>query len=138
MVGFLNLVRLLRKIILLENSSRLWSSTVKIPDTGLAGFGEAYFSKIREDCVKAWKRHREMILNLVVPFGEIRFVIYDDRFESQVIGNYFSVNLSIQNYQRQTVPPMARMGFQGVGDDLNFLLNIAVFPMILERLKGLI
>ena len=43
-------------------------------DEGFAGFGEAYFSSIQSETVKAWKRHREMILNLVVPFGEIGFV----------------------------------------------------------------
>jgi dTDP-4-dehydrorhamnose 3,5-epimerase len=100
----------------------------KISDAGLAGFGEAYFSKIRQNGVKAWKRHSEMTLNLVVPVGEIRFVLYDDRLESPACEKFFSVNLSLQNYQRLTVPPMIWMGFQGIGNDLNLLLNIASIP----------
>jgi len=100
----------------------------KIFDEGLVGFGEAYFSKIRQDSVKAWKRHRKMTLNLVVPVGEIKFILYDDRFESPTAGKFFSVNLSLQNYQRLTVPPMVWMGFQGVGDNVNLLLNIASIP----------
>ena len=114
------------KVIALEEGDVLHAA--KISDAGITGFGEAYFSKIRQGSVKAWKRHREMTLNVVVPVGEIRFVLYDDRPESSACGIFFSVNLSLQNYQRLTVPPMIWMGFQGLGDDLNLLLNIASIP----------
>ena len=114
------------KIIALEVGDVLHGA--KISDAGLVGFGEAYFSKIKQGKIKAWKRHREMTLNVVVPVGEIRFVLYDDRTESPARGKFFSVNLSLQNYQRLTIPPMIWMGFKGIGDDLNLLLNIASIP----------
>ncbi len=47
---------------------------LKCTDTGFQGFGEAYFSMAEAGAVKAWKLHRRMTLNLVVPVGEVRFV----------------------------------------------------------------
>ena len=52
---------------------------MKESSTGYAGFGEAYFSQVDKGAIKAWKRHKKMTLNLVVPVGEIRFVFFDDR-----------------------------------------------------------
>lgn len=101
---------------------------MKRTDASFYGFGEVYFSTVNKGQVKAWKRHREMTLNLVVPCGEIKFVLYDDRTESSTCGNYFDVVLSRGNYQRLTVPPMIWTGFMGIGDGLNMLLNIASIP----------
>ena len=58
-----------------------------------------------------------MILNLVVPIGEIKFVVYDGR-------DFFSVNLSKKNYQRLTIKPNLWLAFQGLSDQ-NILLNLA-------------
>ena len=55
---------------------------MKNSDEGYNGFGEAYFSNIEPKAIKAWKRHKEMTLNLIVSIGTIRFVIYDDRKDS--------------------------------------------------------
>ena len=55
---------------------------VKHSDVDFFGFGEAYFSWIKPGAVKAWKRHREMSLNLIVPLGEIRFVFHDTEEKS--------------------------------------------------------
>ena len=78
--------------------------------------------------MKAWKRHRRMTLNLVVPCGEIKFVLFDDRHNSPTCGELFEITLSRRNYQRLTVPPMVWMGFKGMDDDVNMLLNIADMP----------
>ena len=48
---------------------------MKYSDKGFTGFGEAYFSTIEPGIIKAWKRHRKMTLNLIVPFGAIRFTV---------------------------------------------------------------
>lgn len=101
---------------------------MKRTDASFCGFGEVYFSTVNKGQVKAWKRHREMTLNLVAPCGEIKFVLYDDRTESSTFGKIFEVVLSRGNYQRLTVPPMIWTGFIGMGDGLNMLLNIASIP----------
>lgn len=101
---------------------------LKATDAGFAGFGEAYFSTIDSRVVKAWKRHREMTLNLVVPVGAIRFVIHDDRDGSPTRGVFDQVVLSRSNYCRLTIPPMLWMGFQGVAKSESILLNVASIP----------
>jgi len=98
---------------------------MKASDKGFFGFGEAYFSIIKPGAIKAWKRHREMTLNLIVPLGAIRFVIYDDRKSSASNGVFQEVILSRKNYCRLTIPPMLWTGFQCVDENKSFLLNIA-------------
>ena len=50
---------------------------IKNQDKTFSGFGEAYFSLVNNGVVKGWKRHTKMIMNLVVPIGEIQFVYVD-------------------------------------------------------------
>jgi len=92
-------------------------------DLEFSGFGEAYFSEIQPNRVKAWKRHRRMTLNLIVPNGEIRFILFDDRPNSE--SQFQEVKLSKKNYYRLTVPPMIWVGFQGLSNINSMLLNIA-------------
>lgn len=101
---------------------------LKATEPEFAGFGEAYFSTVKKGAIKAWKRHRVMTLNLVVPCGEIKFVLYDDRKNSSTCGEIFEIVLSRSNYQRLTVPPMIWMGFKGLGNGLNMLLNVSSIP----------
>jgi dTDP-4-dehydrorhamnose 3,5-epimerase len=98
---------------------------MRASDPGYANFGEAYFSTIEYKAIKGWKRHRDMTLNLVVPRGAIRFVIYDDRSDSLSHGVFQEVTLSQQHYCRLTVPPNLWMGFQGASVQSSLLLNIA-------------
>ena len=96
---------------------------MKVDDLGYMNFGEAYFSIINSFKIKAWKRHREMTLNLVVPFGKVKFVLFDDREGKRGIFQEFII--SKDNYCRLTIPPMVWMGFQGLSLDNSMLLNIA-------------
>ena len=96
---------------------------MKGSSAGFSGFGEAYFSQIDKGAVKAWKRHKKMVLNLIVPVGKIRFVLFDDREVSN--SQFQEVTLSKDNYCRLTVPPMIWMGFQGISASGAMLLNIA-------------
>ena len=95
---------------------------MKQSDSGYVGFGEAYFSQVSHGAIKAWKRHREMTLNLLVPVGEVRFVLHDDREGSNV---FQELVLSTSNYCRLTVPPMVWVGFQGLSSEGSVVLNIA-------------
>lgn len=92
---------------------------------GFKGFGEAYFSTVKQGRKKGWKRHHAMTLNLVVPVGAVRFVLFDDRKESSTVGQIQTVDLSRQNYRRLTVSPGIWMGFMGLGEGINLVLNLA-------------
>ena len=98
---------------------------MKKSDEGFTGFGEVYFSMVKQGEIKGWNRHKIMVLNLVVPMGEVTFVIYDDREESRTIGRFFTVTLSQENYQRLTVSPGLWMAFKGNNSNLNLILNVA-------------
>ena len=91
---------------------------MKKSDTGFNGFGEAYFSTINKGEIKGWKKHTKMTLNLIVPIGEIEFILYNEK-----IKEFFSIVLSKKNYQRLTVKPGLWMAFRGLGE-YNMLLNI--------------
>ncbi len=86
---------------------------------GYVGFGEVYISHVLYRSVKAWKLHREMTLNLVVPEGAVKFVFFDGDGNSrvEVIGE--------ESYKRLTVPPGIWFGFQGLAQKRSLVLNIA-------------
>lgn len=98
---------------------------MKRSGAGYAGFGEAYFSTVHDKVIKGWKRHRRATLNLVVPVGAVRFVIYDDRPDSATKGSFDDLILGGETHVRLTVPPGLWMAFQGRSEGLNLLLNIA-------------
>jgi len=97
---------------------------MKKSDVGYTGFGEAYFSTIHKDEIKGWKKHTQMTLNLVVPVGEIEFVMHDDREDSLSKGEFLSAILGIDTYQRLTVAPNVWVAFRGL-KETNLLLNVA-------------
>ena len=113
---------------------------MKKSDAGFSGFGEAYFSTINFEDIKPWKKHLEMTLNFVVPMGEIRFVIFDDREGSPTKNNFFDVTLGKNNYQRITIPPGVWVAFSGIDSEFNLLLNLANLehdPAEVERKENL-
>jgi dTDP-4-dehydrorhamnose 3,5-epimerase len=101
---------------------------LKSIENTFAGFGEAYFSTVEKDAVKGWKKHHQMTLNLIVPAGEILFVLYDAREKSPTQDMLQEIKLSVNNYQRLTVPPGVWMAFKGLNSSVNMLLNIASIP----------
>ena len=92
---------------------------MKKSDIGFDGFGEAYFSTINQNDIKGWKKHTKMTLNIIVPVGNIEFVVYDEKTKE-----FFSTKLSHNNYQRLTVKSGLWMAFKGL-DKYNMLLNLA-------------
>ena len=96
---------------------------MKASDESFYGFGEAYFSCIKLGQIKGWKRHHNMMLNIIVPVGEIQFVMFDDRNSNEE--RFQEVVLSINNYCRLTIPPMVWMAFKGLSSECSILLNIA-------------
>ena len=98
---------------------------IKSSDNDYDGFGEAYFSIVNEGEIKGWKKHSMMHMNLIVPVGTVRFVIYDSRKESKTYKIFNDISIGIDNYTRLTVPPNLWFAFQGVESGLNLLMNIA-------------
>ena len=98
---------------------------MKKSDEGFEGFGEAYFSTINKNEIKGWKKHLKMTMNIIVPIGEVSFVLFDDRENSNSVNNFFSIKLSPSNYYRLTLPVGIWHAFKGHNHDLNLILNVA-------------
>ena len=99
---------------------------MKQSDPGYAGFGEAYFSWVSIDSVKAWKRHTQMTMNVVVPVGKVRFVFRS--VNSDDVEEFRVEEIGEDHYVRLTVPPGVWFGFQGVGKPQSLVMNIASIP----------
>ena len=96
------------------------------PDTpSFKDFGEAYFSKVAVGAVKAWKRHNRMTMNLTVPMGRVRFVLYDDRPDSPTKGEVQVVEIGADNHSLLSVEPGIWNGFTAVGDVPALIANMA-------------
>ena len=97
-------------------------------DNGFSQFGEIYFSFIKKNSIKAWKIHKEMTLNIIVPVGSIQFNFIDLRENSKTFKERFELLLSEEHYSRVTIPPKICFDFKGIGDGINMLANIANIP----------
>tara|TARA_B100000989_G_scaffold291544_1_gene266132 strand:- start:614 stop:1042 length:429 start_codon:yes stop_codon:yes gene_type:complete len=83
-------------------------------------FGEAYFSWIKPQSIKGWKKHNKMTMNLVVPVGNVKFVFFNSSLD--IKKEYI---IGVDNYVRITVPPKIWFGFKGLGQENNLVLNIS-------------
>jgi len=101
------------------------------------GFGEVYFSCVYPGAIKGWHIHKRMILNYAVPFGNIKFVLYDDRADSTTRGTIQEIFMGPDNYCLVTVPPYIWNGFKGMGMEAAIVANCASIthdPEEIERL----
>ncbi|MDB4794891.1 dTDP-4-dehydrorhamnose 3,5-epimerase family protein, partial [bacterium] len=88
-------------------------------------FGEIYFSCTHPGVIKAWHLHKKMTLNYAVIFGELKFVLYDDRKYSPTKGVVQEIFISPENYYLVTVPPLIWNGFKVVGTKSTIVANCA-------------
>lgn len=105
--------------LVIENANGNIYRAIREDETSFKAFGEAYSSLIFYKSIKAWKKHKLMTLNLVVPVGMVGFVFTDGSgiFEYEAIGE--------ENYKRLTVPPGCWFGFKGLSKKANLVLNIS-------------
>jgi len=93
---------------------------LKASENEFHGFKEAYFSTIKRNKIKAWKRHLLMTMNLIIPVGKVQFNFYDNNknlLKNTIVGE--------DNYCRITVPPMIWFGFKGLSSHTSYILNIS-------------
>ena len=93
---------------------------LKASEDEFHGFKEAYFSTIKKNKIKAWKRHLLMTMNLIIPIGRVQFNFYDENknlLKNTIVGE--------DNYCRITVPPMIWFGFKGLSSHTSYILNIS-------------
>lgn len=118
------------KGLIISELNRIYNSkgdilhALKKSDSSFNNFGEAYFSFVKYNQIKGWKKHTKMTMNLIVPVGEIKFVLYDDRYKKSD-PNIKEVTIGQSNYKRLTIPPNIYVSFKGISKNINLILNIA-------------
>lgn len=101
-------------------------------------FGEVYFSLINENVVKGWKWHKILYQNFCVPHGEIKFVIYDNRFDSITKGNIQEIVLDNKGkYNLLSMPSGLWYSFKCLSSDYAVLANFTDFPHSPEESQSL-
>lgn len=88
-------------------------------------FGEAYFSMTKFNEIKGWKTHLEATVNLIVPYGKMRFVIYDgDKAGKGKFEEYVLSPDSDDTYLRITMKPNLWFAHRGEANTDSLLLVI--------------
>ena len=98
-----NVVRFLRK----KEMKKKWK------------FGEAYFSKIKFERVKAWKYHVKATVNLTVLVGKVKFVFYSQQFKS-----FKTIIMEEKRNARLTIPPKSWFGFKGISKTESIIISL--------------
>ena len=80
-------------------------------------FGEIYFSEVNYKMIKGWKLHKQMQMNICVPAGEVKFVLFCDEKFNEIIMNKKSYIL--------TIYPNTWFAFQGMSKNLNLVTNFS-------------
>ena len=72
---------------------------------------------------------KKITLNIAVPIGKIRLVVYDDRADSSSFKKLDEFILGPNDqYALITIPPMVWSGFQKIGATESLLANYATIP----------
>jgi dTDP-4-dehydrorhamnose 3,5-epimerase len=89
--------------------------------TNFAGFGELYFSTVKTGVIKAWRRHKQMTVNLMLVTGKVRLVVLES------LDHEPELDLVLDAQQRKlvTIEPGKWYGFQGLSDAEAMLMNFA-------------
>ena len=98
---------------------------LSIKDKEFINFGEIYFSTVKPNVIKAWHRHKVMVLNYVVVYGEIKIVLFDDRVDSKTKGETQEIIISPENYNLVQVPAGIWNGFKGISHHYSIVANCA-------------
>ncbi len=106
-----------RKTILVENGNVRHG--LKVSEESFAGFGELYFTEIRKNKVKGWKRHSEMTLNLLPVVGEIVLYLKRDLADAPEL-----IHFGFSNYKLVSIEPNVWVAFEGLSE-INMMANLA-------------
>jgi len=106
-----------RKTISVENGNVRHG--IKSSDESYEDFGEVYFTEIKKDKIKGWKRHKKMTLNLLPIVGQIILYIkknFEDIPEE--------VHFGEDDYKLVCIEPKVWLAFKGLSEK-NIMVNIA-------------
>ena len=107
------------KVISTDNGDVLHG--IKNESIGFVDFGEMYFSEIKFNSIKAWKRHTSITSNILVPIGEVKFVLIIEKNNNLEFKEFI---MSKKNYLRLTIPPLVWYGFKGLSYEKSLVASL--------------
>ena len=105
---------------------------IKSSDSNFYGFGEIYFSYVENNYIKAWKKHKRMVMNLIVIKGSVKFVFCSENksvFREEILNQ--------DDHSLITIPSNVWFGFMGLYEPNSIIMNCANIehdPNEVERL----
>ena len=85
------------------------------------GFGECYFSEIKKNKIKGWKKNRTTNQMISVIKGKVKFFLLDDR--KKKINKLNLILDENKNYKKIIIPKNVWYAFKGVSDEKSILFN---------------
>ena len=82
------------------------------------GFNELYFSQIKKNKIKGWKKHTRMTMNLKVILGKVKFIFSKDQKK------FKKIILSDNDHYMLTISKNIFFAFQGL-EKQNTILNFS-------------
>tara|TARA_B100000902_G_scaffold399352_1_gene469808 strand:+ start:14048 stop:14449 length:402 start_codon:yes stop_codon:yes gene_type:complete len=82
------------------------------------GFGELYFSQIKKNKIKGWKKHTKMTMNIKVIMGKVKFILSKD------MKSFKKIIISENDKFLLTISKNIFFAFQGL-DKKNEILNFS-------------
>ncbi|MDD1729113.1 MAG: dTDP-4-dehydrorhamnose 3,5-epimerase family protein [Methanospirillum sp.] len=101
---------------------------LRCDDLAFLSFGEMYFSIVYPGAIKGWHNHKKMTLNIAVPYGAIKLVLYDERESSKTRGEIQEIFLGPENYCLVRIPPRVWNGFKGIGLTQSLVADCSTIP----------
>jgi len=98
---------------------------LKSSDDVFTEFGEIYFSFLRPNSFKTWRRQRLSTSQICVPVGDVRILVADLRHESEQQGLILDTRIGSSSYTLVTIPPMVWYAFEAVSEKDALIANCA-------------
>lgn len=93
---------------------------VDIKSNFFKGFGEIYFTEIKKNKIKGWKKHKKNFSLLKIILGEVEFTFY---YENK----FYSLNIKQKDNFIIQIPPNVWFSFKGISNKnllCNFMNNL--------------
>ena len=113
----LNKIRI-EKYNFVKNKNGIILKILNNKQSNLKSYKDAYFSFIKFNKVKGWKKHLKMTMTLIVPVGKVKFVFYDEE-------KFMPIILGDNKFYKIIVPPNIWFAFKGISKGKNVIFNLA-------------
>jgi dTDP-4-dehydrorhamnose 3,5-epimerase len=78
------------------------------------GFGEIYFTEIKNKKTKGWNLHKKNFCIISVPFGKVIFHLIDGRKRSKTFNKEQKYSINKKNYKILLIPPGVWFSFRSL------------------------